>query len=292
MIEISVHKKLWSSTGEVSLDLDLTIEEGSFLTIYGKSGAGKTSFLRILTGLLKPEEGHIRVYGKTWLDSQRGINLSPQKRGVGFVFQDYALFPNMTVEENLFFALKKGQDRKTIQELIEVMELGELRHLPPQSLSGGQKQRTALARALVQQPQLLLLDEPLSALDAGMRTKLQQLILQIHREYHLTTLLVSHDAPEILKLSSEVILLEEGKVTKRGAPIEFFTHKRVSGKFQFTGEVLKIERQDFIFIVTLLIGQDVVRVVADESEVRELAPGDKVLVASKAFNPILRKIED
>ena len=292
MIEISVSKTLWSSTGEMPLHVDLAIEKGSFLTIYGKSGAGKTSLLRILTGLLTPEEGRIVVHGLTWLDSAQGINRPPQKRKVGFVFQDYALFPNMTVEENLLFALEKRKNRKTVQDLIEIMELGELRKRRPQSLSGGQKQRTALARALVQSPQLLLLDEPLSALDAGMRAKLQQLLLQVHREYELTTILVSHDVPEILKISNEVILLEDGRATKRGTPIDFFAHKEVSGKFQFTGEVVGIEKQDFIFIVTLLIGQEIVRVVAEESEVNELRPGDRVLVASKAFNPIIRKIKE
>ncbi len=290
MITLSFHKTLRSPSGAMLLQVDLNIEKGSFMTIYGKSGAGKTSLLRILAGLLSPEEGRISVAGNPWLDIKEGINLSPQKRKVGLVFQDYALFPNMTVRENLLFALKKGQDKKIIGDLIEITELGELQHQRPMSLSGGQRQRTALARALVQRPQLLLLDEPLSALDQEMRSTLQQLILQVHREYALTTLLVSHDVSEILKLADTMIVLEEGKIVKNGSPKDIFTHRQVSGKFQFVGEVVKVERQDFVLIVTLLIGQEVVRVIAEEKEAEALEPGDRVLVASKAFNPIIRRI--
>lgn len=290
MITLSFHKTLRSPSGAMLLQVDLNIEKGSFMTIYGKSGAGKTSLLKILAGLLSPEEGRISVAGNPWLDIKEGINLSPQKREVGLVFQDYALFPNMTVRENLLFALKKGQDKKIIGDLIEITELGELQHQRPMSLSGGQRQRTALARALVQRPQLLLLDEPLSALDQEMRSTLQQLILQVHREYALTTLLVSHDVSEILKLADTMIVLEEGKIVKNGSPKDIFTHRQVSGKFQFVGEVVKVERQDFVLIVTLLIGQEVVRVIAEETEAETLEPGDRVLVASKAFNPIIRRI--
>ena len=290
MIELSLHKKLLSPSGEMHLQIECAIEKGSFITLYGKSGAGKTTVLRILAGLMEPDNGKLKVNNTTWIDTNKKIHLQPQKRKVGFVFQDYALFPNMSVKENLLFALNKGDDKKIVSELIEIVELGELQNRKPETLSGGQKQRVALARALVQKPELLLLDEPLSALDNEIRQKLQQYILQVHREFGLTTILVSHDISEILKMSSQVLEIEHGKIIKQGTPLEVFTSKEVSGKFQFTGEVIAIEKQDFIFIISILIGKDFVKVIADESEAKTLNIGDKVLVASKAFNPIIRKI--
>lgn len=290
MIELSIHKKLLSPSGEMNLQLTVDIEKGSFVTLYGKSGAGKTSTLRIIAGLLKADEGRILVNGETWLDTSQGIELKPQKRKAGFLFQDYALFPNMTVKENLEFAMGKNQDGKILSELVEIMELGELQSRKPETLSGGQKQRVALARSLVQRPSVLLLDEPLSALDMEMRLKLQPYILQVHRDYGLTTVLISHDTSEILKMSDSMIVIDEGQIIKQGTPAEVFTHKEVSGKFQFVGEVIKMERQDFIYIVSVLIGNELVKVIANESEVESLEIGDKVLVASKAFNPIIKKI--
>ncbi len=290
MIKLSFHKKLWSPSGEMRLGIDLDLSPGTFISLYGESGAGKTSLLRIFAGLLAPEEGRIVVNDVTWLDTSRRISLPPQKRKIGFLFQDYALFPNMTVKENLLFALNRKQEKKTVDELIEIIELGELQHRMPETISGGQKQRVALARALVQKPKILLLDEPLSALDHAMRKKLQYHVLQVHREYGLTTVLVSHDVSEILRMSDHMLVIENGKIIKQGKPAEVFTHKEVSGKFQFTGEIVGIQKQDFIFILTILIGNELVKVVADESEANKLSMGDKVLVASKAFNPIIRKI--
>lgn len=290
MINLTIHKKLQSATGEMSLKVKLDIESGAFLTFYGKSGVGKTSLLRILAGLLPPDQGKIVVDGVTWFDDEKGINVTPQKRNVGMVFQDYALFPNMSVKENLLFGLGKGQDKNIVDQLIEITELGELQHRNPATLSGGQKQRTALARALVQKPKILLLDEPLSALDVGMRSQLQQYILQLHQEFNLTTILVSHDVSEILKTSDKMVVLEEGEIVKQGTPSEVFSHNEISGKFQFTGELIAIEKQDFMFILTIIIGKELVKVVADENEAKTLRVGDKLLVASKAFNPIIKKI--
>jgi molybdate transport system ATP-binding protein len=290
MIELSINKKLLSPSGEMALQLTVDIEKGNFVTLYGKSGAGKTSTFRIIAGLLEADEGRIVVNGETWLDTSLGIKLKPQKRKVGFLFQDYALFPNMTVKENLEFATGKSQDGKIIKELVEIMELGELQSRKPETLSGGQKQRVALARSLVQRPKVLLLDEPLSALDMEMRLKLQPYILQVHKDYGLTTILISHDTSEILKMSDLMIVIDEGQIIKQGTPAEVFTHKEVSGKFQFVGEVISMERQDFIFIVSVLIGNELVKVISNESEVESLEIGDKVLVASKAFNPIIKKI--
>ena len=290
MIELSVRKTLRSSSGEMSLQVKCAVESGSLVTIYGPSGAGKTTLLRILAGLLTPDEGRIVVDGTVWLDTQQKVNLPPQQRNVGLVFQDYALFPTMTVRENLRFALAKGQDDRVVRELMEIVHLDALHDRKPDTLSGGQRQRVALARALVQRPHVLLLDEPLSALDPAMRTQLQQHLLQAHRTYGLTTLLVSHDPGEIIRLSDRMLVLEQGQLVRQGTPTEVFTHREVSGKFLFVGEVVVLEVQDFLCIVTILIGQELVRVVVDGSEADSLNPGDRVVVASKAWNPIIRKI--
>jgi len=290
MIELKFQKTLQASSGSMDLILDLMIPEGSFTTLYGASGAGKTSTLRMLAGLLNPDKGTITVNGEIWYDTSTKVALSPQKRRIGYVFQDYALFPNMTVRENLEYAKLKNQESHSIESLIEITELGELQHRNPQTLSGGQKQRVALARALVQQPEILLLDEPLAALDNKIRIKLQDYIKQVHREFNLTTLLVSHDIGEIVKLSDNVVVLDEGKVTKQGSPEEIFINKELSGKFKFTGEILKIEKEEVVYIVVVLIHSNIVKVIAQESEVQDMQIGDKVVVASKAFNPIIYKV--
>ncbi|NNJ90011.1 MAG: ABC transporter ATP-binding protein [Eudoraea sp.] len=292
MIKLSYQKQLKTTDGFFELSIDLDIPKGAFICLYGPSGAGKTSFLRILAGLLAPDKGSILVNDIPWYHSDKKIGLSPQKRNIGYVFQDYALFPNMTVQENLKFAQRKGQTKDLIPELMEVMELSQLANRTPDTLSGGQKQRAALARALVQQPDILLLDEPLAALDAQISTKLQDYILNAHRDYSLTTILVSHDLGEIMKLTDTVVVMEQGRITKSGRPQEIFMNRQLSGKFQFTGTILSIEKQDVIYVVTVLIYNTIIKVVADATEIQELRNGDSVVVASKAFNPVIYKIPE
>ena len=154
MIRIDIEKKLISQSGEIVLNVSTQIKEKEFITVFGESGAGKTTFLRIIAGLTVPDRGYIEVNGKVWFDSKRGINLPPQKRKIGFVFQDYALFPNMTVEENILFAMEK-RDTAFLEELIEIVNLKKLRNRKPDTLSGGQKQRVALSRAIARKPEIL-----------------------------------------------------------------------------------------------------------------------------------------
>ena len=290
MIEISLQKLLKSSAGQMNLNVQIKLEEGKLITIYGKSGAGKSTLLMLLAGLMDPEKGYVKVGGEIWTDTDRKIVLAPQKRKIGFVFQEYALFPNMTVRENLLFAQEKGQPSSIVDQLVEIIDLGQLQNREPNTLSGGQKQRVALARALVRKPRLLLLDEPLSALDHEMRLRLQSYILKAHREFGLTTLLISHDVSEIIRLSDFMIELDQGQIIRQGDPANLFTHDRVNAKFQFTGEIISMVKQDFIVIVTVLIGKDLVKVIANDQEAEALEIGDKVLIASKAFNPIIHKI--
>ncbi len=291
MIRFSLSKKLISAEGEISLEVDISLPSNSFVTLYGISGAGKTSVLRMLAGLMKADSGYIEVDSSVWFDSANGIHLSPQERNIGYVFQDYALFPHMTIEENLAYGLEKGQSKEIIHELIELMELTGLRKRKPGTLSGGQQQRVALARALVRKPALLMLDEPLSALDREMRNKLQDYLLRIHATFQLTTILVSHEIREIFKLSQWVIVLNQGKIQQQGSPYDIFSHRTLSGKFQFIGEIVQIHKEEVIYVFTILIGQQFVRIVIDEEEAKQFSIGEEVIVASKAFNPIIQKIK-
>ncbi|WP_109851154.1 ATP-binding cassette domain-containing protein [Aquimarina sp. AU58] len=290
MIHIALQKELTAANGAMQLDISINIEQGQLVTLYGDSGAGKTSILRMIAGLLQANEGRITVNQNTWLDTKNGICLKPQQRKIGFVFQDYALFPNMTVKENLLFAVEKGQDKEIVNELIDIIELGDLQDRKPLNLSGGQKQRVALARALVRKPEILMLDEPLSALDIKMRTKLQDYILKVHKQFNLTTILISHEIGEVIKMSDTVFSIKNGKIIRQGKPIEVFTTKQISGKFQFSGEIIQIEKEDIIYIVTILIGSNFVKIVAEDDDIKTITVGDKVIVASKAFNPLLQKI--
>ena len=279
MIRFILHKKLKAVGGEMQLQMETTIERGQLLALYGESGTGKTSILRMLAGLMKPESGHIEVHGDTWLDTKNGVHLKPQLRNTGFVFQDYALFPNMTVRQNLEFALDKNQDAKIIDELIEMVELADLQHRKPETLSGGQQQRTALARALVRRPELLLLDEPLSALDHAMRTKLQDYILQVHRRFNLTTILVSHDMSEVFKMADLVIELDQGRVVRQGKPMELFTgHGPDNGTFKMIGEVVEISREAEVVFVKIWVGNQLLKMEMPINETSSIAVGDKVIV--------------
>lgn len=203
-----------------ALEAQLQLWAGELLALSGPSGSGKTTILRILAGLEKRAHGRLEFQGELWQDTAKGVFLVPQQRSIGVVFQDYALFPNMRVEQNLRFALAKNEDDSFVAELLEVMDLRELKNAYPRELSGGQQQRVALARALVRRPKLLLLDEPLSALDATMRDHLQRFIREIHERYRLTTLLISHHPEEIQRLADRVLCLEKGKIVEEYKPAQ------------------------------------------------------------------------
>jgi molybdate transport system ATP-binding protein len=211
-------------------------------------------------------------------------SLPPQKRSIGFVFQEYALFPNMSVRENLLYVRK---DPVLAGRLLEMTGLEESAERYPSTLSGGQKQRVALCRALMGRPKLLLLDEPLSALDPVMRRQLQEDILRLHREFGTTTLMVSHDPTEIYRLADRVLHLEEGRITEEGLPSELLLETVGSQKLSFRGEILEIRRRDAIHVAVVAIGQQIVEVVLAGREAAELKVGDRVSVAAKAFAPTL-----
>ena len=209
-------------------DINCEVAKGEFVTLLGPSGCGKSTLLRCIAGLTPVDSGQIL------LDGQDIVPLSPQKRQIGMVFQSYALFPNMTVEQNVAFGLRMQKvnaddSHKRVQEVLQLVELKDLAGRYPHQMSGGQCQRVALARSLVTRPRLLLLDEPLSALDARIRKHLREQIRQIQRELGLTTIFVTHDQEEALTMSDRIFLMNQGKIVQSGdaetlytAPVDAF----------------------------------------------------------------------
>lgn len=282
MIKIDIKKDLHGSNGLMKLEINLEIKEGEFLAISGLSGSGKTTLLRILAGL-EEAEGFISVNNEIWLDKE--FKLKVQKRGIGFVFQDYALFSNMSILENLLYVKK---DKDLANKLLSMTRLKELENRMPITLSGGQKQRVALCRALMSKPKLLLLDEPLSALDYKMREKLQKDILSFHKEFNLTTIMVSHDVSEIYKLSSKLIVLENGRIINEGNAKDILLKTQGSQKFSFEGEILEIKKVDVIYIAVISISQQLVEVVITKEEASILKVSQKITLGTKAFSPTIK----
>lgn len=216
----NLHKRYASSP--VFDDINCQIARGEFVTLLGPSGCGKSTLLRCIAGLT-PVDG-----GRILLDGHDLVPLSPQKRGIGMVFQSYALFPNMNVEQNVAFGLRmqkvgKEESRQRVREVLELVELNSFAERYPHQLSGGQCQRVALARSLVTRPRLLLLDEPLSALDARIRKHLREQIRAIQRELGLTTIFVTHDQEEALTMSDRIFLMNQGRIVQSGDAETLYT---------------------------------------------------------------------
>ena len=282
MIKIDISKKLHGANGEMDLNVNLEIKQGEFLALAGLSGSGKTTLLRILAGL-ESASGTININDNFWLNDK--FCLPSQKREIGFVFQDYALFPNFSVLDNLLYVNK---DKELANYLLKMTQLEELKNRFPQTLSGGQKQRVSLCRALMNRPKLLLMDEPLSALDSEMRTKLQNEILTFHKEFNTTTIMVSHEASEIYRLANRVVTLNFGKVIKDGTPKNILLKTKGSQKISFEGELLKIFKVDVIHVAIVAIGQQLVEVVVGKEEAKNLTKGQKVSLSTKAFSPTIQ----
>lgn len=218
MISFQIKKTLKFAAGKGALDIAFSeAQTGRRIVITGESGSGKTTLLRILAGLTRPDAGRIEVDGKVWCDLESGRWVPPQKRHIGMVFQNYALFPNMNVETQIRYA---GGNSTMTQRLMKLVGLEQLASSYPDQLSGGQKQRLALARSLVQHPPILLLDEPFSAVDIMMRKKLQEELLNIQKMYNFTMFMVSHDYREIMKLADRVLIIQNGRIVKDCPPHE------------------------------------------------------------------------
>ncbi|AFI04452.1 ATP-binding cassette domain-containing protein [Helicobacter cetorum] len=208
MIKARFKKPLLGARGKFVLDIDLEIEEKEIVALCGESGAGKSTILRVLAGLERVDEGYIEVNHSIWLDTQKKIFLKPQNRKIGFVFQDYALFPHLNVYQNIAFANPK--DKNKINEVLHLMRLENLSKQKISQLSGGQAQRVALARALIGAKNLLLLDEPLNALDNALKTEIELGLLEFIKRENLSVILVSHNLSEITKLAQTFLFLNKG----------------------------------------------------------------------------------
>ncbi|MFV0333849.1 MAG: ABC transporter ATP-binding protein [Tropicimonas sp.] len=214
-LEVRITADLAGAEGAIRLDFRVTIRDGEFVALCGPSGAGKTSVLRMIAGLQRPGSGRIAHAGHVWSDDATGTFRPVRERSIGFVFQDYALFPNMTARGNVEYALAdlpRSQRRAEARRLLGLVGLSALELARPAQLSGGQKQRLALIRSLARRPALLMLDEPLSALDPEMRMRMRGLLASLHDHFGATTLMVSHDPEEIEALADRVIRLRDGRI--------------------------------------------------------------------------------
>jgi molybdate transport system ATP-binding protein len=227
--------------GGLALDVALKVREGECLALAGPSGAGKTSVLRVAAGLLRPERGRVECGGETWLDTDRGIDIPPERRRCGYVFQEYALFPHLMAWQNVAYPLggvRRPERRRRAQELLERFGLGRLAQARPRTLSGGERQRVAVARALARGPGVLLLDEPLSALDARTRAAASRELSAVLREVEAPTLLVTHDFADAAQLGDRVGVIDAGRVVQEGTPSELAASPRSAFVADFTGAVV------------------------------------------------------
>jgi len=220
---------------QVIKKLDLDIYEGEFLTLLGSSGCGKTTLLRSISGLDTP------TTGKVYIDGEDVTNVEPPKRQVNTIFQNYALFPLMTIEDNIAFGLKmkkipKKQIQKRVKEMLELVHLEGYEKRKPKDLSGGEQQRVSIVRGLINNPKVLLLDEPLSALDLKLRKKMQIELKQLQRKLGITFIYVTHDQDEALSMSDRIVVLRDGHIEQIGSPVEVYENPKTLYVADFLGE--------------------------------------------------------
>ena len=216
--------------------IDLKVEEGEFLTLLGPSGCGKTTTLRLIAGFIDPSAGRILI------DDQDVTLLPPQKREIGMVFQDYALFPHLTIEDNVGFGLKErgvaqARIKDRVREMLDLVRLPDVQHRYPNELSGGQRQRIALARAVAHPPRVLLMDEPLGALDLKLREAMQFELRRIQQELGITTVYVTHDQTEAMMMSDRIAVMNTGLLVQLGTAHEIYDHPRTTFVADFIGKI-------------------------------------------------------
>lgn len=288
--DVDIKKNFANSRGKTfTLDAAFSIPEGKITVIFGPSGSGKSTILRLLAGLEKGEHGHILNSGKTWFDSAKGLDLPPKDRRTGFLFQDLALFPHMSVMQNLLYATGK-KNRVKAEELLDMTQLGGLKDRLPAELSGGQRQRLALARALAGSPDLLLLDEPFSALDREVKKRLYDELMKLHNSLGFTAVMVTHDMAEAYRLAEHAVILKEGRVAKEGSPEEVFLGKSLSTRIQLSARVISMESDEIHTLLTVEEGLRTFRVFVDNEEAGKIEIGDEVIVAAKASDALVFKV--
>jgi molybdate transport system ATP-binding protein len=283
-LDLNLQKKLYRTEGERQLKVQLKLDKGDFVAIYGPSGIGKTTLLRMIAGLSQADAGFLSINNICWFDKKKELNLSPQKRKVGFVFQDYALFPNMTILQNLHFA---NPNTSLIQKLLKQTNLEGLKHKKPAQLSGGQQQRVALARALVVESPILLLDEPLSALDHSLREEMQNLIAELHQSYQRTTLMVSHNIPEIINLANKLLVIKDADAILYDHPKAYFEQENLLNEIQETGIVLAINVDELV----LQIDGKARKMSYTKASLENIQIGDKINVKRWVLPSEIHEIE-
>ncbi|MBI1170779.1 ATP-binding cassette domain-containing protein [bacterium] len=240
-LDLSGLRKSYGANAVVK-SFDLTVEKGEFVSLLGPSGCGKTTVLRMVAGFETPSAGTVRI------DGQEVTGLKPNQRNIGMVFQAYALFPNLTVAQNVAFGLKikgmpAGETRDRVADMLRLIGLPEMGSRYPFQLSGGQQQRVALARALAPQPRVLLLDEPLSALDAKIRVSLRAELREIQQKLGITTIFVTHDQEEALSISDRVVVMNAGLAEQVGTPFQVYNQPRTRFVASFVGTLNTVEAQ-------------------------------------------------
>jgi ABC-type Fe3+/spermidine/putrescine transport system ATPase subunit len=266
--------------------IDVTVRSGEFVSLLGPSGSGKTTVLRMMAGLVRPDGGSIRIADEVVFD--RGRSVPPERRGIGMVFQDFALWPHMSVNQNVGFGLRlRRLARRAVQarvdEMLELTDLGGLGDRFPHQLSGGQQQRVALARALATAPKLILLDEPLSSLDAGLRESMRQEILRIVRATRTTVVNVTHDQDEAMVLSDRILVLRDGILQQEGTPDELYRRPRSAFVGRFMGPANVIPGR-------LVSSEDGLAVVAHDGQNLRGRLGDTLRV--EASVTLMCRVED
>jgi len=242
-------------------DLDLAVafeETVAFTALFGPSGAGKTTTLEIIAGLRHPRQGCVRFDGETFQDSERRVFVAPHRRRVGYVFQDGRLFPHLSVESNLSYGRPKGERRFRRSEVVEVLGLGPLLNRRPGNLSGGEKQRAALGRAILSEPRLLLMDEPLASLDMSTRMRMLVYLKSVHEAFALPILYVSHDLASVVNFTDRMIYLENGRVQAIGPPYEALARARgqdVEGLVENTFEARVVGRHPEVGTLEVRVGE-------------------------------------
>ncbi|MCU7557890.1 ABC transporter ATP-binding protein [Macrococcus capreoli] len=221
-------------------DISLDLESSSFISLLGPSGCGKTTLLRLIAGLITPDKGEIRHNDTIFYSSEQKVNISPDKRNLGMVFQDFALWPHMNVYDNVAYPLRAKKDTDQLNErVIEALSAVQLEHLKDRKiheLSGGQQQRVSLARAIISNNKVILMDEPLSALDATLREDMRHLIQSITKKYEMTAIFVTHDQYEAMTMSDQIIVLDKGKILQQGTPEDLYTKPATPYIAKFIGK--------------------------------------------------------
>ena len=280
MISLAYQKKFSTKDSPFTLDVALQVGRGEVVALYGPSGSGKTTIFRLMTGLLPPDNGFLSIDDRYLYHAARKINKPPQQRRIGYVFQDYALFPSKTVWDNIRFALSNRRDVARVQELVELMELQGLERHKPAQLSGGQQQRVALARALAQQPEVLLLDEPLAALDPPTRRRLQNYLQVIQKRYALTILLISHDLDEIMELADRVYTINQGRIVDSGPPARLAKDPLAAEKLLVEGTITALQRNGPFFCAAVSASDQVFTVPIAASDYSALQVGANIVLTT------------